>query len=439
MKSVLVVGSGPSALATVKELVESRIDLEITILDTTQKKVSANSVGLKSFFGSTDVYDQVDSDLHHINLKPVVWPSTGPGGFSRIWGAVVGQLPSDNFYPTVKFGRIGDYPKLATASALRIRRRYSKVQKPTWILLDHIVAVDAAKCNSCGSCLTGCPTDAIWFAGNEWQKIGNLKIESNFRVKEIKTSEKFVTVISTSGAELSADSVFLAAGAISSTQILMRSQLIPESVLIQDTGTVFFPALRVPRRDSPNSFALSQLSATLQIDNHSQSYVQFYPDSRNLTEPLKQHSPWLGRLFSGVWKWVSPFIMTGILYNSSQVSASLRLRMTDSNSFELSKSNEQVSLRQYIKVHRISRSIVKDFGVLPLFFLAKKAEPGESYHFGAIAEVKKFNDSSKSSRIKVVDASALPHIEAGPITDIVMQNARKIVREHIRETYEISN
>ena len=439
IQHILVIGSGPSALASVTALMDSKKKFDITLVDTQSKNNSQNLIGLKSHFGSTNIYDRSESDITHLNMKPVVWPSGGKGGFSRIWGAVIGEQPSQNFSSHLKFGRDKDSEYQFTSSGKKILDNYKKNSNPNWQILDHYIAVDPGKCIMCGLCLTGCPTDAIWNAGNEWSAIKGVSKRDDFRVTRIEILEEGILVCSSSGETMKTDAVFMAAGAIASSQILMRSNLLPNRLTIKDTRATFFPALRFPVRERGSKFALSQISAKINQGKTSESYIQLYPDSRMLDEPIGIHRPILKKIIKKVWKYFSPFMLSGILYESSENSPNLVLKMTNTQSFELSKQNREKN-RDYRRIKRKNiHGIFKDFGIIPLFFLAKKGEAGESYHFGSIKEIIDFNSNAQHIPIRIVDASALPDLVPGPVTDAVMQNAKEIVRNFLKGSDEISN
>ena len=218
----------------------------------------------------------------------------------------------------------------------------------------------------------------------------------------------------------------------------MTSGLIPNRVEIKDTNSLFFPALRFPIKEGTKSFALSQLSASFNLDAKTKFYLQLYPDSRNLTEALIQHRPYVGRALSKFWHMLSPFLSTGILYIDEENSCGLILTRTSKYSFELSPSKKN-QMRRIVGKYRLRKSIFQDFGILPLFFLGKKGEPGESYHFGAISEILEFNNRVDYFPVRVVDSSALATLEPGPITDKVMNNAVAITKKFLGETNEIFN
>lgn len=434
---VAIIGSGPSSLATVRTLSKSKIKMNIKVLDIENLNRESNPAGLKTYFGSTSIYDQEESKIHHSNMKPVVWPSSGRGGFSRIWGAVFSAENEEIFQSSLKFGIQESDSLFATKSAIKLRRRYQEAKSPKWDLLDHRVAVDSKLCIQCGNCLTGCPTDAIWFAGNEWSKFSNVEFVPNFRVQEIEITDDKAIIKEKSGAKITADWVFLAAGPIASIQILMRSNLIPNSAELNDTNAVFFPAFRFPVKENQNSFSLSQLSAILTQQKTTTGYIQFYPDSRQLLNPIARHNPILGKIVSKVWFALAPFMMSGILYLNNEHSEGLTLTMLTKDSFEVRKNGNGRSLQSFLKRNKISNSLYKDFGLIPLFLLAKKGEPGESYHFGAAKEVLEFNERFERIPIRVVDGSALPSLEPGPITDKIMKNAELITNRLLESMYEI--
>ena len=291
------------------------------------------------------------------------------------------------------------------------------------------MAVDPTKCTMCGKCLTGCPENAIWFAGDEWAKIVGVSFVDKFRVQKISTTDGLLTAYSSTGSTVIAEVIFLAAGPIATSQILMRSNFISNSVSFDDSQAVFFPALRIAVRENQKSFALSQISAKASLLSGESVYIQLYPDSRNLVESIKMHRASIGKMISKIWAFLSPWIATGIWYIGPDSSPKLLLAMTEDNKFELSSGLSDKNNNRKSLYREVSRKILNDFRIFPLFFLGKVSEPGESYHFGASKEILAFNTSPMFRNIRVVDASSLPHIEAGPITSLVMQNARRIVRE----------
>ena len=426
--SVVVIGSGPSALATVRELLSSKIALDIKVVDAGNQEEPQNAVGLKSHFGSLHMYDQSQDNLRHVKIKPVTWPSASKGGFSRIWGAVINP---DSFQDFPSFIEFNDKSKnqFTTKSAHTILETYSARKNKSWTLLEHRVAVDPTRCTMCGKCLTGCPENAIWFAGDEWTGINEVSFVDKFRVQKISTADGLLTAYSSTGGTVTAEVIFLAAGPIASSQILMRSNFISNSVSFDDSQAVFFPALRIAVRENQKSFALSQISAKSSFSGGESVYIQLYPDSRNLVESIKMHRASIGKLISKIWVFLSPWIATGICYVGPNSSPKLVLTKIESDKFELSSGLSEEHHHNNSLYQEVSRKILNDFRIFPLFFLGKVSQPGESYHFGSSKEILAFNASPIVENIRVVDASSLPHIEAGPITSLVMQNARRIVRE----------
>lgn len=434
---IAVVGSGPSALATVSQLLESNLRFKIKVLDVGDVLDSNEPIGFKSYFGSTNMYDRNSSKLTHLGIKPVVWPSSGLGGFSRIWGAAIGMNPTTNFQKSIKTSGPGWESNFTTLGTKKLLKKYSQTKRHKWELLDHNLAVDPEKCVMCGDCLTGCPTDAIWFAGNEWRNIQGIEVQTNFRVTSIKPVDGAIEVYSSTGENLIMDWVFLAAGAIASSQILMRSELIPKTIEIKDTKTIFFPALRFPMKENAPSFSLSQLSARFTNKFGDKFYLQLYPDSRKISESISIHKPKIGKIIKRFWKALSPLMITGVIYIDQTKSPNLQLTMNDNNSFELRQSPKKIKRNKFFKDQNFSKSLFKEFGIIPLFMLSKKAEPGESYHFGSINEIVDLNEKTKDIRVNVVDSSALKHLLPGPITNEVMDNAKLIVKQFLECNYEI--
>lgn len=237
---VVVVGSGPSALATVRELVVSKVAMRISVVDSGNTEEPTQATGMKSHFGSLHMYDQ--KDLKHEDMKSVVWPSSSKGGFSRIWGAVSGHDSNNEFKDVINFNN-GKYSEFKTSSAKIITENYYSRKKKTWKLEEHRVAVNSKLCTMCGNCLTGCPTNAIWFAGDQWQEFETIRHLENFKVSTIHQTSAKLIIKSNHNESLECDLIFLAAGPIASAQILMRSKLIDRKVFFDDTQALFFPPL----------------------------------------------------------------------------------------------------------------------------------------------------------------------------------------------------
>ena len=120
-------------------------------------------------------------------------------------------------------------------------------------------------------------------------------------------------------------------------------------------------------------------------------------------------------------------------------SEALTLTMLTPETFEMRKEGKEKTFRSFLERNRITCSLIKEFGLMPLFLLAKKGEPGESYHFGAVKEVLEFNERLEYNPIRVVDGSALPSLEPGPITDKIMKNADLITNRLLERMYEVPN
>ena len=82
----------------------------------------------------------------------------------------------------------------------------------------------------------------------------------------------------------------------------------------------------------------------------------------------------------------------------------------------------------------------RDYEILPLNFLKKTLNNGESYHFGSQfkhAVLDKNNCSDDLGRIKdlkktfVVDSSVLPLVNTGPITFTTMANSYRITKKFL--------
>jgi hypothetical protein len=132
-------------------------------------------------------------------------------------------------------------------------------------------------------------------------------------------------------------------------------------------------------------------------------------------------------------------MLSVIMYEDSHISPSLDLELNNDGGFQISKSKSKKAVKQRATRFLSFFYLYRDFGIIPLVFLGKKGEAGESYHFGSVKEIIQINNKREETVIRIVDSSALPLIEPGPITDKVMNNADKIVTDFLESYNEISN
>ena len=143
----------------------------------------------------------------------------------------------------------------------------------------------ASRCIACGACMTGCGVEAIYNAGTEIERLvqaGRIGKLVRGMVSSIDLAARAVRLKGDSDPQ-SFDRVYLAAGCIGTTEIVMRSLGLDEGPIMADNSVYTFPILYLgkaiidpePRR----YFGLSNTAivcAPQAVDRPS-AFIQIYP------------------------------------------------------------------------------------------------------------------------------------------------------------------
>jgi len=472
---IVIVGSGPSALAAAAAVVEKGhkplvIDASVGgtnpnpsdfLVESSQLigKNSKGSPGRKSWRGSDLPYRQhTGSKLLFQNSEPV--PSHSFGGFSRIWGASCSFYGEENELTSPL--KLGPEERLLVSRLLGFRDSSMKstglkrskaaedlmrrITSPSFQEKYEIVlstlAIDIEpeskeSCRYCNQCLTGCPYNSIWMSGDKLLKMQEKKeieLKSGYFLQEMDVEFGLVTRLvfktATSSYEiLKPDYCFLATGAISTAEILINSKILTE-VEILDSSTAFSAMLGVRKNPGDLKFnhSLSQLWVT---NRKSGAHFQIYSPSPGLEEKLSQNFRFLVR-FPKLAKWLAERIIPVISYLPSEQSGNLRIKTTKGQIVVSTHQTLFARIKHHIQLTRFSFELLQKGYVLPSF-LSKIPNPGAGYHFGASLPMGKVTNELGQlpgiSNMSVVDASVLPRIAAGSITPTVMANAARISRQ----------
>ena len=244
--------------------------------------------------------------------------------------------------------------------------------------------------------------------------------------------------------EVKADRVFLAAGVIPTTGILLRSLSAQESaVFIKDSQYFLLPAMLTKRvtgvRTEP-LYALSQIFIELldaQISPrtvHLQLYT--YNDLigravRNIFGPLKAPLDFLARNWKAGW-----FCFRVSFTRTNPILISTTLRSPENGGKLELKPVINPEARKVVGrvVHKLLKNSLR-VGAVPLPMLLQVAAPGRGFHAGgsflmrvkpAGLETDTFGRPVGWRRIHAVDATVLPSIATTTLTFTVMANAHRI-------------
>lgn len=434
---IAIIGSGAISLAVQYSLEVFDAGSKIDVYDIgskTEQEISSRSLGMKSYYGSFFPYDVDDRKLKHISMIPVVWPSKNPGGFTQIWGAALGTKPIHPLFNEIlSIDPMDANPAAMTKSGTFLNKNLQNVRSShtlrQWNLEVHNLAVDKNLCISCGECLAGCPTKAIWSASNLSVINPKTSYLPNHEIVRIFKHNEGIKLVFLNGEISEAyNRVFLCAGAIGTSKILQNSGFLPKTVHLQDSQTIFVPILRKRVKDNELKFSLSQASANFKDSEGNLAHIQFYPDVRTLHERLRMIHPILGRIAEPIWKIISKYSLAGVLYLDTHHSGKLALTLTDDNHFEIKSEmtyNKKKAQEKYIK--KIFKEM-KSLRMLPIRNLTRIGEIGEGYHFGDIDELELIpgtKELKNSLNLYAMDSSSMKGIQPGPITNRAMLEASR--------------
>ncbi len=456
-------------------------------------------VQLKYTYGSDFPYRNVDKYIPRTseNIGHLT-PSLAVGGFSNVWGsAILPYTERDLAKWPIKLVELEPfYRSILTSLPVAAEHddleelfplyceHHQPLEKSTQIkgIYDRLkryrsrfsnsgirfggsrLAVDASghtlrsrACTYCGLCLFGCPYGLIYNSGEALKRLknsANLKHISGLLVKSLVENDGMVEIhaldLKTDKVHtLKASKVFLAAGAISSTKILLRSLMMHEREVEMKVSEYFMlPLLKfgcVGKIESERLHTLAQLF--MEVDDaalcenliHLQLYGYSELFSMALSKPLRYMGPFkqiiknqlLGRLM----------VIQGYLHSdqSSRISITLRNDAVETLALKgMINPDAKGTIRQLVyKLLKLSYYT----GMLPIAPVLSIGKPGEGRHAGATFPMRStISNTPYSDRqgrpmgmrnVHLVDTSNFPTIPAPTITLTAMANAQRIVNEAV--------
>jgi choline dehydrogenase-like flavoprotein len=411
-------------------------------------------------------------------------PSFAVGGLSNVWGAaMLPYLQSDiddwpikladlaRYYPRVlEFvpltGRIDDLAGLfplytdhfqehrPSRQAQRflaalVKHRTAFAQQSMTFgmarLAVHVSSRDVP-CVYCGMCMFGCPYDLIYSSRHT---LARLMQEARFAykggviVERVAEKGNAVTVLgrSVTGAPavFEGDRVFVAAGAVATTQIMMDSLGLNET-LMQDSQYFLLPVLQLAgshaRREDLHT--LAQLFLDIRDPEISPRTVHLQLYTYNEIYGLEFHRRFgpLGRLLPSGQILERMSLIQGFLHSDDSVK--VRVIRRDSGL----KLRRVRTSRPGQVINKVVRRLIRNsarLGAAPVLPMLKIELPGRSFHFGGTFPMSASPRTGQADtlgrlggmeRVHVVDSACFPSIPATTITFSVMANAYRIAMEH---------
>lgn len=438
---------------------------------------------MKFSYGSDYVYRGTETFLNaHCSEQVLSAISFAQGGLSNVWGAFVMPYSESELknWPiavnqlSIYYKKITGYMPLAigecnpakqyplyTDHALSYQHSeqakvlLNTLQKNSVSLNDAgfefgsaRLAVNFNQCTYCGLCQHGCPNQLIYSARDtltDLLKNKNFNYVKNVVVSHWTENENGVTIyandfITHQLITFQATQVFLAAGAIASTKMLLTSlKLYHTPVTLQDSQHFMIPALTyraVKNVKAEKLHTLAQLylkvshSTFLKNPAHFQVYTYMDHYENKFKQLLRFAYPILNPMLNRM------IVLQGLL--DSADSAGCEISLIENNKMQITQKNRNDSKAKIKKIEKRLWLNRKKLGFIPLTFLSQISKILRSYHYGgsfpmSITQTQTTTDllgrPFQSKRVHVVDATIFPGIPAGAITFSVMANAYRIASE----------
>jgi hypothetical protein len=314
----------------------------------------------------------------------------------------------------------------------------------------------AIPCRYTGLCMFGCPYGSIYNSAatlGELVAAGRAEYRPGWIVDRLDESRDGVVVhlqsLDGGGREtLSAHRVFLAAGVLGSTRILLESlEAYDTQVRLLESAYFTLPLLtmqrpaRVGRGLAGNTLAqvfldfdpdTSLRGVHLQLYGYNDLMLRALRSRVRLSEAAttRLFQPLLGRLlYAG-----------GYLHSDDSPRLSARLVRTDSRSLlVLSPGDGAAAAENIAAAVQKLRELRRLTGIKPLRGMLQIWPPGKGFHVGGSFPMRERPGKLESDvlgrptgfrRVHVVDASVLPSLPPTTITLSVMANAQRIAAEH---------
>ncbi len=440
--------------------------------------VAANGIPRKLHFGSDFVFQEPDQAISLGTRGASMFRSFAAGGFSNIWGAVVQPVPDGELsdwpiggkklgphYRAV--GRLlgrSSAPELQPSS--QAKALYADLsEKPEILHTEGIsfeypqLAVRTSDCSGsrgcryCGLCLFGCPYDSRYTAAHTLSDLlrrGDAVYESDVFVRKLTRVGGMIRIEGRSRTgqvrTFSASQVFVAAGLLESTRIILESlDAYGKSLRIHHSDIFTIPLLRYHHSQGiqhERLHTLCQLTAEVEdplICAH-RVHLQCYGYNDLYRELLSARVGPFAKVLAPALESVSCrlFIIFGYLH--SAVSSSIRLTLS-------SAVDPVVIIEGEInpEARRICTAIAQKlqrchmcFKGIPIKSQLRLDLPGGGYHSGGTLpmrqrprqlETDSWGQLPSLPGVHVVDASILPTVPASPTAFTIMANAHRIASE----------
>jgi choline dehydrogenase-like flavoprotein len=307
----------------------------------------------------------------------------------------------------------------------------------------------ASACRYCGLCLSGCVYGSIYSAAADVDRMvkeATLEYRPGLIVLGISEAPGGVRLLlrdtkTGRAEELAFDRVFLAAGAINSTRLILGAlSAFDEPVEFKDSQKFLFPIFRLAgqpiRRDHMNSLASLFIEMRLDALGGNWMHIQISPVSDFVMRRLRvDRSSVIGTALSPLLKRTVMAWASLHSRHSASLMGTLRRRGEHAD-FEFANANLEKGRRSVAIAARAFARIAPRFRSLVVPQLAKLSAPGASNHLGGSLPMRArpsarlhsdlLGRAAGMQRTHVVDAAVMPSIPGTTMALVMMANADRI-------------
>ena len=445
--------------------------------------------GAKLAYGSDFVYRAATGATKVVSTGADARASYAVGGFSNIWGSAVlsyrqqdldgwpvtaAELASsyaavlkwmpvasqrddlEQFFPSFLDEYVALPQSRQAQRLLRTLTRNRATLKASGVFFSPSrLAVDARGtrsimgCQTCGHCLYGCPYDLIYSTNGTLSDMiaaGRTEHRPGVMVQRVEETEQGVRVhgLTPDGGAcvFEGDRVFLGAGAINTTAILLRSLgWYGRTLQMKDSQFFQLPALHVhytPGVEAERLHTLCQVFIDI-FDERLSPYtihLQVYTYNNIFREELAARLGPLATLFPKTLLLGRLLLLQGLLHSSHSGRIDVTLRREGDEEFiELVGTGNPVSNHCVQGIAAKLLKLARSTGLIPMTPMLNLARPGGGFHFGGTFPMRRVPSLDQSDwlgrpaglkRVYVIDSTVFPSIPATTITFTVMANAHRI-------------
>lgn len=330
--------------------------------------------------------------------------------------------------------------------------------KKSHIAVGKINSYNNYECSNCSLCMIGCPSNTIFnpriYLNKVLKQEKKIKYKSGFLVEKISEDKNKIYIHGVYQGEKTKqayDFVFLGAGPISTTNIILKSYGIKRKrIFFKDSQKYVFPIIINKSQKNivnENSIKLTQLTIHNSKKIHKNKiHTQIYPYNDlifSIFDKNKLLKKFLN-LIKPLFNYFFNKLMIGMIYLDSKDSGKIKYEFNIKNknlgyTVGIQNKNSQKIVSKYLQYLNNNKSLLNFF--IPRFLLIKQL-PGNSQHFGCSLpmsasadnnyQTDKYGKLNKFKNLRIIDASIFPNIPAPPFTLTIMANAARITHQSLR-------